>query len=221
MKRFRSNLIAGKSVIPDDFLKRVQDILIPCAAAQMPGYELAKLLPRVLSSAVYKFHSGQNQTRRAEAALDGRFVDEGLLNFVELSRRTLESFDGQDVLAFCPHGQIEAGIHGCPINQDRTGPALTDPAASLDGGQVQPVSQGVEKAFSRVNGEFFLFSVDGHMDDLKHDAHRLSRSQCLYRHRRSGPLLLCPVSWSLSSSVSLRVQPVENLPLRGFLFRCL
>ena len=127
-------------MIPDDFLKCIEDILIPCTAAEMPGYELAKLLPCVPSSAVYKFHSGQNQARRTEAALDGCFIDEGLLNFVELSRRTLESFDGQDVLALCPHGQVEAGIHGSPINQDRTGPAFTDPAASLDGGQVQPVS---------------------------------------------------------------------------------
>ena len=46
--------------IPDDFLKCIKDILISCTAAEMPGYELAKLLPRVLSSAVYKFHSGQN-----------------------------------------------------------------------------------------------------------------------------------------------------------------
>ena len=95
MKRFRSNLIAGKSVIPDDFLKCIEDILIPCAAAEMPGYELAKLFPCVLSSAVYKFHSGQNQAWRTETALDGRFIDEGLLNFVELSRRALESFDGR------------------------------------------------------------------------------------------------------------------------------
>ena len=208
-------------MIPDDFLKCIEDILIPCAAAEMPGYELAKLFPCVLSSAVYKFHSGQNQAWRTETALDGRFIDEGLLNFVELSRRALESFDGQDVLAFCPHGQIEAGIHGCPINQDRTGPAFTDPAASLDRSQIQPVSQRIEKALSRVDGKFFLFSVDGHMDDLKHDAHRLSRSQCLYRHRRFRPLLLRPVSWFLSSPVPFRVQPAGSLPLRGSLFRCL
>ena len=180
-------------MIPDDFLKRVQDILISCTAAEVPGYELAKLFPCVFSPAVYKFHSGQNQTWRTETALDGRFIDEGLLNFVELSRRALESFDGQDVLAFCPHGQIEAGIHGCPVDQNGAGAAFTDPAAPLDRSQIQPVSQRIEKALSRVDGEFFLFSVDGHMDDLKHDAHRLSRSQYLRRHRRFRPLLLRPV----------------------------
>ena len=208
-------------MIPDDFLKRVQDILISCTAAEMPGYELAKLFPCVLSSAVYKFHSGQNQTWRTETALDGRFIDEGLLDFVELSRRTLESFDGQDVLAFCPHGQIQAGVYGCPVDQNGAGAAFTDPAAPLDRSQIQPVSQRIEKALSRVDGEFFLFSVDGHMDDLKHDAHRLSRSQCLRRHRRFRPLLLRPVSWFLSSPVPFRVQPAGSLPLRGSLFRCL
>ena len=51
-----------------------EDVLIPGAAAQMPGEELAQLIVRILLPALQNFHGGHNESRRAEPALDGGLV---------------------------------------------------------------------------------------------------------------------------------------------------
>ena len=61
-------------------LHGVQDIFIPCTPAQVPGDQFAQLIPVVALSGAHDFHRGHNQARRAEAALDRRFLDKRLLD---------------------------------------------------------------------------------------------------------------------------------------------
>ena len=84
-----------------------ENILVARAPAQVPGQELAQLVVRVLHARVQNLRRGQNEARRAEAALNRRLVDKRLLDIRERPVGVHEPFEGDDVLALCPDGKIQ------------------------------------------------------------------------------------------------------------------
>ncbi|CAN3976040.1 Rubredoxin-like domain-containing protein, partial [Dysosmobacter welbionis] len=97
--------------------------------AQVAGEEFSQFIVRVLLAALQDLHCRQDKARRAEAALDGRLVHKGLLDVAELAVRAQQPFQGADVLALRPHGQINAGVVCLPVDQDVAGAALPHLAA--------------------------------------------------------------------------------------------
>lgn len=114
--------------------------MIPGAAAQVSGQAFNNLLPTGSGIIFEQAVSGHDHARSAEAALDGRQVDKGLLDGVEFSFFG-QSFDGQDRPSpDLAHGN-QTGIYGPPVQKDRTGPAFSYPAAFLDPEQAEVFPQ--------------------------------------------------------------------------------
>src|SRR5438045_1733363 len=72
--------------------------------------------------------------RRAEAALRGVVIDEGLLQRAQPAV-ACETLDGLDRPAIGPHRQLAAGVDGTAVEQHRAGAAFTAIAADLGPGE--------------------------------------------------------------------------------------
>jgi len=93
---------------------------------------------------------GDDESGRAEAALDGPVGDEGPLEGVELRRRP-DSLDGEDLRALLdvPPGN-DAGTGHLAVQDDVTDTALAHAAAELGTGQLELVSDDLDQFLLRV-----------------------------------------------------------------------
>ena len=91
---------------------------------------------------------GHDHAGGAETALDGSFLNEDLLDLVQFPI-LLQTFDGQDALAFQLAGKYQAGVHGLAVDDDGAGAALTLAAAFLGTGEAQVLPQEIQQALVR------------------------------------------------------------------------
>ena len=106
-----------------------------------------------------------DDARNAEATLNGKFVNEGLLNRVKRAVRLLDALDGEDVLALCPVREVEAGVGCHAVDEDGARTALADLAATLGAREVKPVAQRVEQRLARVVANLHRLAVDGALEN--------------------------------------------------------
>ena len=66
--------------LPHDPFHRVENVLIAGTSAQMPGYQLLKIVPVVFFSGSHNLHRAHNKAGSTEAALYGCLLDKCLLN---------------------------------------------------------------------------------------------------------------------------------------------
>ena len=109
-----------------------EDVLIARAAAQMSRKLPPQLLIREVLPPVYERLRRQNYARCTEAALYRALVHKGLLQWREAAVRVRQTVHGEDVLAVCPGGEVNAGVVRFPVYEHRAGPALAHIAAALD-----------------------------------------------------------------------------------------
>ena len=104
----------------------------------------------------------QDETRRAEAALERAAIDEGLLH---LGQRAIgiEMFDGRDLLAVDPDAEIEAAGHGDVVDQHGAAAAQALAAAFARAEQIEALQQFDEIAM-RLDGGRDRFAVEREID---------------------------------------------------------
>ena len=107
----------------------------------MPRHPDPDLLVRQFPALVQDLHRTHDGARCAEPALDGRLVDERLLDIGQLAVRSFQAFQRQDLLSVRPDCQVDAGIEAFPVDQDVAGSAFTHLAALLHAGQAKVVPQ--------------------------------------------------------------------------------
>ncbi|MPM76125.1 hypothetical protein SDC9_123120 [bioreactor metagenome] len=144
----------------------VEDVFIPRAAAEMTGEEFSELVARVLLAGFEDLHGGHDKSRRAEAALNGRFVHKRLLDVAELSVGAEQALQRADVLAFRPDGEVDAGVVAFPVDNDVAGAAFADFAAFFNGSQAVVVSEHVRQRGANVHIRFHVLAVDITLDKL-------------------------------------------------------
>ena len=92
---------------------RAYNILITGTTAQVAGHAHANFLIRKQTALIQNLHRAHDGARCTETALDGSFIDKGLLDVRELAVRTRQPFQGQNVLAVGPDSQINAVASVC------------------------------------------------------------------------------------------------------------
>src|SRR6266849_9584241 len=98
-------------------LHRLDDLRIGGAAAQVAGEIVLDLLVVRIGMAVEQLLRHQHEAGRAEAALEGALLDEGLLHRIELSAR-VEMLDGRHLGAVDEGGEIETARHRGAVDDD-------------------------------------------------------------------------------------------------------
>src|SRR5919205_657080 len=94
---------------------RVEDLLVPGAAAQVAGQRLADLGIGRARIAVEQVVAGDDEPGRAEAALDAAGLDERTLDLVEaiVAVAVRDALDADHLALLGLAGEHEAGAHEC------------------------------------------------------------------------------------------------------------
>ena len=121
-------------------MHRVEDLLVPGAAAEIPRERLADLVVRGVGNAPEEIVGRDHEARGAEAALHGAGLDESRLHPV---RRPVlrQALDGHDLVAVRLRGEHQARADERPVQEHRARAALALLARVLRPGQAEPVTQ--------------------------------------------------------------------------------
>jgi hypothetical protein len=74
--------------------------------------------------------------------------------------RLADALYSRDLFAFVHGGETEAGIYAPPVDVHRAGTALTMIASLFRTGQMQMLSQTIEKSRARVDPQIVLLAVN-------------------------------------------------------------
>src|SRR5258706_3682113 len=128
-------------------LDRAHDRDIAGAAADVAVHVMDDLLARRLGVLVQQRLGGEDHPGRAEAALEGELVDEGLLHRMERAVGLGQAFDRDHALAARLVGEQRARAHRQPVDQHGAGAADLDLAGDLRPREVQPLAQDLGQRF--------------------------------------------------------------------------
>ena len=148
-------------------LDGLDDADVRPAAAQVAFHALDDLLPGGLGIAIQEAVGAEDHARRAESALEGIVLDEGLLKRMQVAVLG-QSFDGDDLSSIGVSHRIETRSHGPVVHQDRAGPALGLAAAELGARQTQVGAQDPQERAPSVRGHADRFAIEFEGDCLCH-----------------------------------------------------
>ena len=136
------------AVLPSHLRGRIQhgadDLVVAGAAAEVAGQPVARLVFGRVRVGVEQRLGGDQQARRAEAALQGRVLEELLLQRMQSPPSAMPSM----VSIRRPSAsarQHQAGADQAAVDDDAAGAAVARAAAFLGAGQAQLVAQRVEQ----------------------------------------------------------------------------
>ena len=147
-------LIAGSLV------NRVEDLLVPGAAAEVPGERLADLVVARIGHAAEEVGRGDDEPRRAEAALHRARLGERALHRMELAVAR-ETLDRDDVVAVRLGGEHETRADELAVEEHGARAALALLAGVLRAGELEAVAQRREQALARPGVGLAPLAVDG------------------------------------------------------------
>ena len=145
--------------------RRVEDLGVAGAAAQVAGYRHTDFLFVRPGDAVEQVFQGQRHARRAETALDAAALDHGLLHRVQRPRLAQPLYSG-DFPPFGLQRQHHAGVYRVTVQQHRATAAVPGAAAFFRAGQAQVDAQGIEQAGARGDVNGLGTAVDGEIQRL-------------------------------------------------------
>ena len=145
--RRRAGLDVGHDAGPpdDDTGDGLEDAAVAGAAAEVAGQRLPDLELVGVGLPLEQVVDGDDEAGRAEPALHGAGVDQGLLHVGEqlaVAGRA-EALDGGDLAADGAGGQLEAGAHQLAVDEHRARAALALLAGVLGAGQAEAVAEHV------------------------------------------------------------------------------
>src|SRR5262245_55489887 len=182
---------------------RVDDRLIPRAAAVVSRQVLADRLARRHAAAAQQLLRGQQHARRAVAALQRVAPLERVLQVGDLARIG-DAFDGLHARAVALGGERQAAAHDDAVEAHRARPAHAVLAPDVAAGEPEVVAQEVDQRPTRLHGLAHLLAVHGEHDIDGRSAHDASRS-CAATRRSSTPARCrFTVADACTSSVGLR-----------------
>ena len=130
---------------------RFDDVVVAGAAADI-AFQLMpdRFLVELAAMAVHDIDRRHDHAGRAIAALKGKFIDEGLLQRMELAGGLLQSFNGRDTFAARFVGQLGTGADGRAVNQHCTCAANLDFAGDFSAVEIQRIAENFGKRFLRL-----------------------------------------------------------------------
>jgi hypothetical protein len=134
------------------------DLVVSRAATEMTREDLFHLFSRWMGIPFQKRLRRHQDSRSAKTALDRSVIDERLLQWMERFP-TSEAFDRLDLSPFDLESQDQTGMNRRSIEQDRAGPALSDPAALLRSGQTQFLPEKPEQGPVGRHRHFNAYSI--------------------------------------------------------------
>ena len=153
----------------------VEDLLVPGAAAEVSGERLADLVVRRVGTAAQEIGRGDDEARRAEAALHRARVGERLLHRVQ-GAIAAEALDRDDVVPVGLRGEDEARAHELAVEEDGARAALALLARVLRAGELEPVAERREEALAGPDVGLAPLAVDRELDP---HARHLSSARCV------------------------------------------
>ncbi len=120
---------------------------------------------------VKKSLGGDDEARRAEAALLRVIVNECLLDGMEMGG-IAQAFHGGDLRALRVDGQHRAGVHGFVVHQHGASAAGAAIADALGAGKLKLVAQGVQQGDARLKLRVELFAI--HIERYRNFARSLN-----------------------------------------------
>src|SRR5688572_20393685 len=139
---------ARRGHAPRGQLDRLVDLQVAGAAAEVARERALEPLARGLRLLVEERLRGEQEARRAVAALRGAGLDEGLLEGMELAPLR-HALDGGDRVPDGVEAEEEAGEHRLPVDEHRAGAALAELAAVLRPGQPHALAEHLEQGLVR------------------------------------------------------------------------
>src|SRR5262249_6438025 len=133
----------------------LEDRQIPGATAESPGQCGANLVARRVRIAIEKRLRGQQERRRAVAALRRAEIGEGVLQWMQLAVLR-QSLDGANVAAVALLRQHETREHRLAIQVDGARTTFAELAAVLRAAEAQILAQDFEERLVRREGRFDL-----------------------------------------------------------------
>src|SRR5579864_256547 len=137
---------------------RVEDLGVPGAAAEVSGEGLTDLVARRFRVAFEQRLRGQQDARRAVAALCRAQLGEGLLEGVQLGP-VGHALDRGHGAPFQLHRQEQAAELGLAVDQDGAGSALAQLASVLGARELHVLAQHLEQRLVNGKQELGLFAV--------------------------------------------------------------
>ncbi len=135
----------------------------PVQRQRLPGERLADLVVRRIGHAAQEIGRGDDETRRAEAALHGAGIRECLLHGME-RRLPAETLDGDDLVPVRLRREDEARAHELAVEEHRARAALALLARVLRAGKLEPVAQRRQEALAGPDLGLARLAVDGQLD---------------------------------------------------------
>src|SRR5215469_8798016 len=120
-----------------------QDLVVPRAAAKIAREPITRLFLGRVEGGVEQRLGGDDQARRAEAALQRRMLEEFLLHRVQLVAFG-DAFDRRDGAALGLDAEHQARADDIAVADDRAGAAVARATAFLAAGEAEFVAQHVE-----------------------------------------------------------------------------
>src|SRR6516225_11395589 len=135
------------------------DLIVAGTPAEVAGEPVARLGLRRARIAVQEGFGGDQQARRAEAALQGRVLQEFPLQRMEImaARHALDRLDGA---AFGLDRKHQARADQAAVDGHAAGAAITGAASLLAAGQMQLVAQHIQQGELRLAQELGGLAVD-------------------------------------------------------------
>src|SRR5262249_33939046 len=178
-------------------------LVVSGAPAEVAGQPVADLGLGRVELPLEQGVAGHEESRRADAALEGGVLEEALLQGMERLAlgQALDRFDPSppDLAA-----QHEARAHEPAVQRDAAGAAVAGRAAFLAAGQVQGVAEHVQQRFFRFAEELHLVAVDRRFDVVLGHRSALAGSGGFMAARRVTP-----------PATSMRNSPVPRLSSIG------
>ena len=140
-------------------LDGIEDLGVAGAAAEVAGEGLAHLVAGGRRIVGQQGLGGEEDARRAVAALGRAQLREGLLQRVQLAAIG-HPLHRLDLAALALDGQGQAGQHGLAVHQHRAGAALPQLAAVLGAREVEVLAQHLEEGLVDGDQNLALLTVD-------------------------------------------------------------
>src|ERR1700730_2154 len=138
---------------------RADDLVITGTPAKVAGEPVARLLFGRVQVLVEQRLGRDDESRRAEAALQRRMLEEFLLHRVQFV--TLgDALDGLDLVAFRLGSEHQTGADDLAVEDDGAGAAIARAASFLAARQVELVTQHIEQGLLRLAEELDGLAVD-------------------------------------------------------------
>jgi hypothetical protein len=120
----------------------IDDLLVAGATAHVSRKGLPNLGVRRVGRFSQQAQYGQQESRRAESALQRMAAPERILEAMRLSTRR-KPLDSGDLMAACLHCQEQAREHRFAVQQDGAGSTASLLASDVGAGQVQVLTEVV------------------------------------------------------------------------------